>query len=427
MNKSNKVGHVIDRLRKMLSSTLFKYPRLFSVARWIYRRVLFFYNKVHLFLWRGRSPHANFYITVGPSTIRRKSRIASNKFRDTGKVLDGDWDLNVHDFETEYPYYPSIKACLVDGKLWEETELFKDSMHQLRSEATALGCNKDELRFHINYMINLYDDIRINGYRWPKETRFNLGSSDEISIHIGRHGELLFDDGGHRLAISQLLGIKSIPVQVSLRHKQWDAFRRSLIIEAQQNGGALYQRIPHPDLDFIPASHDCSDRLNLIEPHIDYNHGKLLDIGANWGMVCHRMEEIGFDCVAVENDPIHLYFLKKIRNIFSKHFEIYEGSIFEIDCSQYGTFEVVLALNIFHHLIKTKELHDKLVNFLQRLNTRCIFFEPCKDDEFNGQKGRYRNFKEEEFVTFIMKHSRLPNKRVLGRVKDGRAIYKIYT
>lgn len=416
----------MNRLRKKLSPALFKYPRFYLVARWAYRHALFFYNKVYLLLCGGRSPHANFYIRVDPSTVRRKSRISSNKFRDTGKVLNGNWDLNVHDFQTQYPYYPSIKACLVDGKPWEDTELFKDSMNQLQSGLTALGCKtKDELSNHIHYISRLYDDIRTNGYRWSKEKRFNLGHSDEISIHIGRYGELFFDDGGHRLAIAQLVGCKSIPVQVSFRHKQWDLLRRSLIMEARQNGGALYQKIPHPDIEFIPASHDCSERLNLIESHLDGKHGSLLDIGANWGMFCHRLEDIGFNCVAVENDPIHIHFLEKIRDAFGKNFQIYKRSIFDLDLSRFGTFEVVLALNIFHHFTKTKDLHSKLIEFLSRLKTKSMFFEPHIKDELKSESC-YRNYDEEEFVSFVIEHSRFTSRKLLGRAKDGRAIYKLW-
>ena len=38
-------------------------------------------------------------------------------------------------------------------------------------------------------------------------------------------------------------------------------------------------------------------------------------------------------------------------------------------------YDVVLALNIFHHFLKDKRSHDKFVRMLQRLQTKIMIFQ----------------------------------------------------
>ena len=399
--------------------------RLFNVARGLYRRLVKLRNRLYLMLWRGRSPYANRYIWVDPRCVARKSRIASDKFRDTGKILGGDWDRDTFDFETEYPYFAAIRA-LTEGRRWEETQLYKNGLAKLKEGQTPLGTKSpDELLEHQQAIRALHNDIRDNGYRPPAGQTFRLGESDEVSVHITRDGEILFHDGAHRLAIAKLLGLNRMPVQVSIRHPAWDTFRRHLILQARHNKGKLYQRVPHPDLDVIGYSHDCTERMELIRPHLDRTTGRLLDIGANYGMFCHYMEDLGFDCVAVEMDPAHVELLKKIRGVFNRKFAVEEGSIFDVDLAKYGQFEVFLALNIFHHFIKAKGTHDRLADFLARTPMNCIIFEPHKAEELENAR-YYRNYGERDFVAFVQEHSRLGRQRRIGRAGDGRGIYKIW-
>lgn len=64
----------------------------------------------------------------------------------------------------------------------------------------------------------------------------------EISIHIGRNGELIFHDGRNRLSIAKILGLDSIPVVVLVRHKQWQDTRDRLTNDNSR------EEPTHPDL-----------------------------------------------------------------------------------------------------------------------------------------------------------------------------------
>ena len=42
---------------------------------------------------------------------------------------------------------------------------------------------------------------------------------------IGPNGTYIISDGRHRLALAKILGIDTVPVEVYLRHKQWQELR----------------------------------------------------------------------------------------------------------------------------------------------------------------------------------------------------------
>ncbi len=113
-----------------------------------------------------------------------------------------------------------------------------------------------------------------------------------------------------------------------------------------------------------------------------------LDVGAYWGYFCHRMEDHGFNCTAIEYLATNQYFLKRLRDIEKKQFDIFSGTVF--DYREDKEFVVVLALNIFHHFLKTKEDYDRLVELLGRLKMKRMFFEPHCPDEAQMQ-GSYKN------------------------------------
>jgi len=234
--------------RRAAKTILLENQMFFGVSRAAYRGVLRAYNRVHRLLDRKRSPYFDLYLYVDPQTIQLKTEIDSNKFRDIGKVQAGDWDLDVISFQEVYHYYGSLRSVLIHGGKWEDTELFHSGLERIGSGLTAWGCrNLPELRKRVDSIAQLFAAIRDHGYKFPATRKIN-GLSDEVSAHIGRSGELLFEDGGHRLTIAQLLNLKLIPVQVTLRHANWDAIRRRALPSAPNCRTGDFQRPTHPDI-----------------------------------------------------------------------------------------------------------------------------------------------------------------------------------
>ena len=188
---------------------------------------------------------------VDPDDITHISGLHDRKRR--GWVVGGDWDQNC-DLFLEKPIPQSIHAHYEQGVPWEETPLanvFSDL------EKFNQKCSEIE---------RLHDNIAQHGFRSQNErlsdsktdawqtVNTTIGpSTDEITVDISRNGELLWNMlGKHRLSVSKVLDVDSIPVLVFARHAKWQEIRTE-IKDADRNKGVTVAEkygvdVPHPDL-----------------------------------------------------------------------------------------------------------------------------------------------------------------------------------
>jgi hypothetical protein len=250
----------------------------------------------------------------------------------------------------------------------------------------------------------------------------SIDTSEDMSCSIGREGDLLLNTGLRNLLAARAIHVPKVPIRIVARHPKWQRFRNELCaLSVEKN---LYQGLTHPDLCDIPAEHPSEERVDIVSKNMTAQTGRLLDIGANFGYFCHRFEDQGFECTAVEVDLKALYFLRKLKRAESMTYRIVSQSVLEWKDLKNKEYQTVLALNIFHHFLKRKILFEKFVEVLRNLHTKEIFFEPHLSDD-PKMKGAYRNFDEEEFADFVLKNSRLNTAKVIGTASDGRPIYKI--
>ncbi|HUV46099.1 MAG TPA: class I SAM-dependent methyltransferase [Dehalococcoidia bacterium] len=365
---------------------------------------------------------------VNPNRIIYSTRRAFNIFLHKGKVIGGNWDLakNRKAFE-DSDVYQAFCQRFLNQKSWQETEFYHRVVAEISSGKIKWGCKcREEFDDRCKKLDELYQSVRDNGY----ETQGELGSryrdlfkEDEVTVSIARTGELLFTNGRHRLSIAKLLGIEAIPVKVTVRHQKWVKFRKQILAYAEsQPVRKIYDPLPYPDLADIPSFYG-EDRFNIIKQNLSARTGAVLDIGSHWGYFCHKLEDEGFDCYAVENNPIHIYFLNKLREAENKKFKVIYGSIF--DYQERTDFDVVLALNIFHHFLKFKTSYLKLIELLKRLEMRELFFQAEISDS-SQMKNAYKNYSPSDFTAFILEHSCLREAQYIGESQDRRPIYKLY-
>jgi len=202
--------------------------------------------------------------------------------------------------------------------------------------------------------------------------------------------------------------------------EQIEQLHQDVLAYASRRKGRIYAPIDHPAFSDLAHEHG-PERFEIIRRHIPADAKSALDIGTHWGYFAHLLERHGLQVTAAENMKEYLPFLERIRSLYGDSFTIYPHSIFEMDGKL--TFDVVLALNIFHHFIKTETLQDRLVDFLGRLECQVIFFQAHSTHE--GQmKGAYRNYEPEQFCDFIVANSMLVSYEKIGQV-GARPVYKI--
>jgi len=362
------------------------------------------------------------YKVYAPSSIKKPSNV-------TGYIRGGDWDntlVSVSDFKIVQAVKDRVKL----GMAWTETEYYIDLKQRVLNGDNPYNINSvDEIKHHFDYIDELINSIQTFGYKSQED----LGSvksgkfsrvEHEIVVHIDRHGHYMFCDGRRRLAVALALDIDKIPVKINVRHKKWEQFRKEVYWEAKKKGGQVYQPVIHPDLSFVKSKYD-NKRIDLIvnDLKLQRDMNSVLDIGAEWGFFCHSLEELGYNCTAVERNIRPLYFLNKFKISLYRSFKVIDKSIFEVQGIL--KYDIVLALNIFHHFLKTKDLFFELKNLLKRLDAYIMYFSIHNSEEIQMNEA-FINFTHIEFIEFIINNSAFSEYRLLGKTNDGRPLYKLW-
>jgi 2-polyprenyl-3-methyl-5-hydroxy-6-metoxy-1,4-benzoquinol methylase len=369
---------------------------------------------------------------VDPKKIQCLSLKEFDVCKDKGKIIGGDWDSLERQFE-ELDSHVAFRERFIEGKKWETTVFYQRVLNEMKKGNLPWDCqNQFDFDTRLKELETLFETIKNNGYKSQQELQCKnnpnpMQLEDEVTVNIGRNGDLLFNNGAHRLSIAKLLNIPKIPMKITVRHPQWVNLRKQILLYANdQPSRKIYQPILHIDLQDIQSFHETEiSRFEIIRKNLSAKKGRLLDIGAQWGYFCHRFEEIGFDCYAIENSPVDVYFLEKLRRADNKKFTIIPQSIFDYKDLENIEFDVVLALNIFHHFLIYEESYLNLVNLLHKLRVKEMYFEPHTPEFFQNKKP-YKNYSDEEFVQFILKNSRLNESQYIGTAQDGRKIYKLF-
>lgn len=425
------VGQKRSQIRRW---TVTNFPFLRRLKRIIEWRVVVPIRRASIrFQTRKSGLHVDPYQVywISPHIMKHAIYRQINGVPNTGVVAGvtkgGSWDRQTVPVQ-DLPIIQGAKERFIDGKEWEDTDYYLVHLEKITKGEIWRGCiNKKDLNEYFLQFDQLYERIRNNGYKPQSEILDpEFAGTDaienEIAVHIDRDGRFIFCNGAHRLGIALALGIDKIPVKVCIRHVKWQSFCLEILNHAKDKSGEVYQPLTHPDLQIIP-SHHSDERFEIIHDHLPQSKGELLDIGANWGYFCHRFEKLGFDCYAVEFDPENRYFLEKLKTAEGREFKVIAQSILDYD--EKSSFDVVLALNIFHHFLKREDVHRALVDFLQRMDMSMMIFQPHHTSEPQMTEA-YRNYEPDEFVQFVSKHSGFKHSELIGKAEDKRPIYKLW-
>jgi len=217
-------------------------------------------------------------IFVSPNEIKyRVIPKFQNNLIDSGfYVIEGNWDQNVMDVKDmynskyefdlstdsrillpyeQYSFHRAAVSHFQEKIPWEETKYYeyycKKSNH---------GAGNEFKKFD-----RLYKDIAANGFKQQKELKNNSlfckpPKADEIVVNVGRNGELIFEDGRHRLSVAKILELDEIPVRVYARHEKWQSLRKEIASASTKSDLSenAKRHLSHPDLTDVIDFSNCS-------------------------------------------------------------------------------------------------------------------------------------------------------------------------
>ncbi len=161
------------------------------------------------------------------------------------KVSDGDWDLYLKNFNDSI-MYRGYQDVFFNGKRWEETELFNGDYQAGVTRILGFSDMRQE-------EVNVWKKLRCGFIDFIFRAMGKFGYhqdpyADFVSINIGRNGEIILNNGRHRLAAAQLLEIPLIPILIDVRHTKWVEFRESILEYAKKHNDTVYAPLKHVDL-----------------------------------------------------------------------------------------------------------------------------------------------------------------------------------
>ena len=336
----------------------------------------------------------------------------------------GDWDEPQPVTFEQTGVFRAFEEHFLNDRAWQQTDFYKRAARQIERGTMKWGChNASDLDARLAGIDALFASIQRDGYKTQRE--LGLKAKDEVIVAIRRDGRFMFGNGQHRLSIAKLLCLKSIPVRVVRSHTDWETFKGLVRSYANdpKRGGKVYQRIDHPDLVNVPAHHG-DERMTMIRTALKgkiANGRTLLDIGTHWGTMGRFMETLGYAATGIESNKTCVKFARALAVATESNMRVEQRSIF--DLPDVERFDTVLALNIFHHFIKTQELHETLRAFLRRLRASTIIFEPHRHDPPGQMRGAWRNYTPQEFCAFVAENTGLGDIRHIGDAEDGRPLF----
>ncbi len=101
----------------------------------------------------------------------------------------------------------------------------------------------------------------------------------------------------------------------------------------------------------------------------------------------------------------------------NKNFTVINADI--LGLQEIRKFDIVLALDVIHHFLKTKEIFSRFVDYLRLLEAETIFLE------ISDLKSSFKRFATEEIVELICELTSLPNIALIGYSVKNFPIFKL--
>jgi hypothetical protein len=154
-------------------------------------------------------------IMINPNKVKYFNSIPMKFYKSTKFIIDFDWDKEnkiITEHEKDHQVYGSCKEIFIDGTPIEKSKMYFYLQKNINHPIKSKGCknNNDIINF-LNSKVELFKNIRKDGLLK------NIDNNIEFMIDRN-HNLVKINSGNHRFAISRILKLKKIPVEIKVIH-----------------------------------------------------------------------------------------------------------------------------------------------------------------------------------------------------------------
>ena len=206
----------------------FYFKKIIIIFSKIFSNILFFLRSFKNYLKIFTNKNINNYylpnilikniIFINPSKISYKGN-ANMKFKkiSTPFIFDFESDKNNIDmlkFEKEHHSYISCNQLFIQNFKLQKSKEYFFFKEQIQKFGKYKGCKTErDIELYFEKLFNLYENIKENGIR--------TNIDNNLDFMIDRNNNLVKINGGnHRFAISRILQLKKIPIEIKLISKK---------------------------------------------------------------------------------------------------------------------------------------------------------------------------------------------------------------
>lgn len=353
-------------------------------------------------------------VSVDPNALRTiprgiKQLTGVDYYYSLGVIFSGEYDRTLNKPIRMRRIIPAAEDHFLQGQPWEATDYYQVHLGRLRDQhPNRAYASKEELDERVAGIDRLYESIRANGYKSQAE----LGSDaawHEIYVVIDRCGEVMFYDGGHRLAIARVLGLRQVPALVLARHRDWYEFSESIRDRVASGGGVIRHQLCHPDLADVVSELRPSQTERLVEV-LACARCSVIDLDPEYGTVCSALEDAGRESTASAADAEHAAILGRLRAATRHAFEVASEAPLALLAS--GRFSAAhLTLRFCRHWRRSTG-DDALAGALRAADLRCLTLDLGGTDRSTSTE--HSGTEETELVGFLASATGMAREETTG-------------
>jgi len=154
-------------------------------------------------------------IMINPNKVKYFNSIPMKFYKSTKFIIDFDWDKEnkiITEYEKDHQVYGSCKEIFIDGTPIEKSKMYFYLQKHINHPIKSKGCkNYNDIINFLNSKVELFNNIRKDGLLK------NVDNNIEFMIDRN-HNLVKINSGNHRFAISRILKLKKIPVEIKVIH-----------------------------------------------------------------------------------------------------------------------------------------------------------------------------------------------------------------